>query len=93
MNDTQRQGKRNPLHYILASDRLIRLGYSLDEINAYLRETPFHALVQANLDAMEARFAAEEAAASEEARERRELAEAMMRSAAGPEFMRRSEGN
>ncbi|WP_281166692.1 hypothetical protein [Spiribacter salinus] len=40
---------------------------------------------------MEARFAAEEAAGSEEARERRELAEAMMRSAAGPEFMGRSE--
>ena len=91
MSDTQRQGKRNPLHYILASDRLIRLGYSLDEINAYLRETSFDALVQANLDAMEARFAAEGAAASVEARERRELAEAMMRSAAGPAFMRRSE--
>ena len=91
MSDTQRQGKRNPLHDILASDRLIRLGYSVDEVNDYLRETSFDALVQANLEAMEARFAAEEAAASEEARERHELAEAMMRSAAGPEFMRRSE--
>ena len=55
MSDTQGQGKRNPLHYILASDRLIRLGYSVDEVNDYLRETSFDALVQANLEAMEAR--------------------------------------
>ncbi|AGY92084.1 hypothetical protein SPICUR_05550 [Spiribacter curvatus] len=69
---------------------MTRLGYSLDEINAYLRETPFEELVQANLDAMEANFAAEGAAALEDLRERRELAEATIRSAAGPAFTRRS---
>jgi len=80
---TKRQGKSNPLHYILASDRMIRQGYSVEAVNAYVRETPFEALVQGNLDALEARFAAEEDADSEEARDRRALAEAIMRSAAG----------
>ena len=70
---------------------MTRLGYLLDEINAYLRETPFEELVQANLDAMEANFAAEEAADLKNPSERRELADAMMRSAAGPEFIRGSE--
>ena len=74
MGTTKRQGKSNPLHYILASDRMIRQGYSVEAINAYVRETPFEALVQGNLDALEARFAAMEDADSEEARERRELA-------------------
>ena len=90
MSGNARQGKDNPRHYIVASDRLFALGYSADEVNAYLSQTPFEELVQANLDAMEANFAAEEAAALKELKERRELADAMMRSAAGPEFMRRS---
>lgn len=84
MSTTNRKGKSNPLHAILASDRMTRLGYSLEEINAYLRETPFDELVQSNFDALEARFAADEAGDSEEARERRELAEAIMRSSARP---------
>ena len=85
MTTPKRQGKSNPLHYILASDRMIRQGYSVEAVNAYVRETPFEALVQGNLDALEARFAAEEDADSEEARDRKELAEAIMRSAAGSE--------
>ena len=83
MGTTKRQAKSNPLHYILASDRMTRQGYPVEAINAYLHETPFEVLVQANLDALEARFAATEDADSEEARDRRELAEAIMRSAAG----------
>ncbi|MEX0449641.1 hypothetical protein V6X63_07730 [Spiribacter sp. 221] len=47
LSNIQRQGKSNPLHAILASDRMTRLGYSLDEINAYLRETPFDNFVEA----------------------------------------------
>ena len=89
MSGNARQGKDKPLHCIVASDRLFALGYSADEVNAYLSQTPFEELVQANLDAMEANFAAEEAAALQDLKERREVADAMMRSAAGPEFMRR----
>ena len=83
MSSRNRQGKSNPLHYILASDRLIRQGYTLEAVNAVLREIPFEELVQENLDALEARFAAAEDADSESAKEKRELAEAIMRSAAG----------
>jgi len=83
VGNTKRQGKSNPLHYILASDRMTRQGYSLEAINAYLRETPFEEMVQTNLDALEARFAAEEDAESEEAQDRLEFARAIMRSAAG----------
>jgi len=62
---------------------MTRQGYSLEAINAYLRETPFEEMVQTNLDALEARFAAEEDAESEEAQDRLEFARAIMRSAAG----------
>ena len=84
MTTPKRQGKSNPLHYILASDRMIRQGYSVEAVNAHFRETSFEALVQENRDALEARFAGMEDADSEAAREQRELAEAIMRSAAGP---------
>lgn len=47
MSGNARQGKDNPLHYIVASDRLFALGYSADEVNAYLSQTPFEELVQA----------------------------------------------
>ena len=83
MGNTKRQGKSNPLRYILASDRMTRQGYSLEAINAYLRDTPFEEMVQTNLDALETRFAAEEDAESEEAQDRLEFARAIMRSAAG----------
>ena len=90
MNGNARHGKDNPLHYIFASDRLFALGYATSEVNAYLGEAPFEELVQANLNAMEANFVVEGTAVLKDLQERRELADAMMRSVAGPEFMRRS---
>ena len=90
MTGKYRQGKNNPLHFIMTSDRMTRLGYSVEEINAHIRQTPFDELVRANLEALEAKARARAPnLEAQEARERYELADAMQRWAAGPEYMRR----